>query len=87
MSCKKHGYTNNTFCPACDLETLENAMPNSTNVNEERIAKAISGSLLIVWSGESDKVAEGIWSQHRLTAERVAVLRVDADWSSCYTLI
>ena len=23
MSCEKHGYTNNTFCPACDLEEIE----------------------------------------------------------------
>ena len=23
MSCQKHGYTNNVFCPECDLETIE----------------------------------------------------------------
>jgi len=24
MSCERHGYTNNVFCPACDIEGLEN---------------------------------------------------------------
>ncbi len=23
MACEKHGYTNNVFCPACDLEVIE----------------------------------------------------------------
>lgn len=23
MGCEKHGYTNPTFCPACDLEMIE----------------------------------------------------------------
>lgn len=25
MSCEKHGYTNNVFCPACDKETIASA--------------------------------------------------------------
>ncbi len=27
MSCSKHGYTNNTLCPACDLETIRTGEP------------------------------------------------------------
>ena len=27
MSCIKHGYTNNVFCPMCDLETIEQNKP------------------------------------------------------------
>ena len=33
MSCIKHGYTNNVFCPVCDLETIERETmpPNHTD--------------------------------------------------------
>jgi hypothetical protein len=29
MACEKHGYTNPTFCPACDLEVIERATGNT----------------------------------------------------------
>ena len=31
MSCQKHGYTNNAFCPECDIESIEvNSMTTDT---------------------------------------------------------
>lgn len=30
MACEKHGYTNPTFCPACDLETIEKYSKSKT---------------------------------------------------------
>jgi hypothetical protein len=35
MACTKHGYTNNTFCPACDLETIERNRPTKPPSHEE----------------------------------------------------
>jgi len=29
MACEKHGYTNNVFCPACDLEAIEDNRPDA----------------------------------------------------------
>lgn len=40
MACEKHGYTNNTLCPACDLETIE------------KYSKPVQTAEIIPWDGK-----------------------------------
>jgi hypothetical protein len=43
MACDRHGYTNSTFCPACDLES-QNAEPLSPEdlIEGQKVAEAMA---------------------------------------------
>ncbi len=59
MTCDKHGYTNGTFCPACDLEIIEKYTPDkvgpvSVDPGIQRLERYTHNDLL-KWGQELDR--------------------------------
>ena len=50
MSCKKHGYTNGTFCPACDLETIEKlSVDHNSKIRRLEQLEAFTAEIMEDW--------------------------------------